>query len=372
MKKLLVVSHTEHFLDAHGIPHGWRSTVNELDFIAAQGYAITHLAVLHPGTPPPATAAYTHSNVTFVQLPPFGGPGWANKLKIVFAAFVMLRKVFQLLPSHDVFQFRAPTSIGVFLIPALTLFSTKKGWYKYAGNWQQPNMPWSYRIQKWMLLKQSRAVTINGKWTQQPSHCFSFENPCITEAERLELREKALQKDFSGKLDCVFIGRLDKAKGVDRILDWATGAVSEKIGTLHLIGDSEERKTYEAFASTHATIPVVFHGFQSRDQVFQRLLQSQFLLLPSLSEGFPKVVAEAAACGCIPVVSDVSALGQYITPEVGFLYPLEQSFPVFMKYIDESTSLRQYSQLHQNALVLAQRFTFENYFNRLKNEIQVL
>jgi glycosyltransferase involved in cell wall biosynthesis len=368
-KSILVISHTEHFLDADGVPHGWRSTVNELDFIASQGYNITHLAVLHPGLPSPSTARYTQSNVQFVALPPFGGPGFISKLKIAWSTCVLLVKVFQLLPKHDRFQFRAPTSIGVVLIPFLTLFTKKKGWYKYAGNWGQPNMPWSYRIQKSMLSNwQKRPVTINGRWPNQPTHCYSFENPCFRETELEVLRPMALQKDFSGKWDFVFIGRLDESKGVDRLLAWTAGAVHEKVGTLHLIGDSDLRDSFEQYAKANSNIPVVFHGFQSRERVFQLLIQSHFLVLPSLSEGFPKVVAEAAACGCIPIVSDVSALSQYIAPEIGYLYPLGHDFKMFMSKVEIASSFKLKSQSLE-ALQMAHNFTFERYLKRLTDEI---
>ena len=35
-------------------------------------------------------------------------------------------------------------------------------------------------------------------------------------------------------------------------------------------------------------------------------------VLPSYSEGFPKVIAEAMNFGCIPIVSDISCIRQYI------------------------------------------------------------
>src|SRR5690606_41847313 len=66
----------------------------------------------------------------------------------------------------------------------LTLFCHKKGWYKYAGNWNQKKPPLGYALQRWMLKHQKRKVTINGSWPKQPKHCITFENPCLTEKER--------------------------------------------------------------------------------------------------------------------------------------------------------------------------------------------
>ena len=45
-----------------------------------------------------------------------------------------------------------------------------------------------------------------------------------------------------------------------------------------------------------------FIGGVSRLELNEVYLRSHFLLLPSKSEGFPKVVAEGANFGCIPIV----------------------------------------------------------------------
>ena len=90
---------------------------------------------------------------------------------------------------------------NVFLIPYLTLFSNKKGWYKYAGNWNQEQPPLGYRIQRYLLIKQSRLVTINGRWPNQPNHCLTFENPCLRN-EDLEIGKKiAVNKSIDNKIN---------------------------------------------------------------------------------------------------------------------------------------------------------------------------
>ena len=38
------------------------------------------------------------------------------------------------------------------------------------------------------------------------------------------------------------------------------------------------------------------------------------------SEGFPKVIAEAINFGCIPVVSNISAIGHYVKDNVNGMY----------------------------------------------------
>ncbi len=182
--KLAIISHTEHYKDAHGRIVGWGPTVSEINHLAEHFNTIYHVAMLHTSEAPPSSLPYLHSNIIFVPLPPSGGTTALNKLKILLQAPKTIAVVKKTLKKVDAFQLRVPTGIGVYLIPYLTYFSKKQGWYKYAGNWNQENAPLGYRLQRNLLKKQSRKVTINGQWPAQQKHCYSFENPCLTLEDR--------------------------------------------------------------------------------------------------------------------------------------------------------------------------------------------
>jgi len=53
---------------------------------------------------------------------------------------------------------------------------------------------------------------------------------------------------------------------------------------------------------------VVLYGNQSSEIVESAYKNSDFLLLPSKSEGWPKAVAEAMFWGCVPLVTKVSCV----------------------------------------------------------------
>src|SRR5690554_4710251 len=214
--KLAIISHTEHYRNPEGAIVGWGPTISEINHLAKDFDEIYHVAFLHPGTPPPSSLPYTRTNIHFVALTPVGGKGMGAKMKIVGSIPDVIKTVQQTLKKVDVFQLRTPTGIGVFLIPYLTLFSRKKGWYKYAGNWSQKNPPLGYAFQRSMLKSQKRKVTINGNWPDQPNHCLTFENPCLTETEREEGLAISQMKNFAPPFSFCFVGRLEDAKGVQR------------------------------------------------------------------------------------------------------------------------------------------------------------
>jgi glycosyltransferase involved in cell wall biosynthesis len=322
--KLLVISHTWHYINREGQPCGWSPTVIELDELAKEFEVVIHVACLKHGSPTGAERPYAASNIVYVPIPAYGGPGWTGKWSILWSMPVILWTVFKQLRHVDVFQFRAPTSMGVYLIPALTFFSQKPGWFKYAGNWAHPKPALSYRIQKWFLLQQrKRKVTVNGRWPGVPKHVLSFENPCLNQEDLIQGQQALQTKTWEGPYHVCFIGRTERAKGVLEMIEaLANPLVAKQIQSFTIIGEGDLLHPLEE-AVKKAGIEARVLGFSNRETVFEVLGQAHMLWLPSHGEGFPKVVAEAWSQGCIPITSDVSSLPQYIeSGENGFLWAL--------------------------------------------------
>jgi glycosyltransferase involved in cell wall biosynthesis len=370
LSKLLIISHTEHYNNTNGEIVGWGSTVTEINYLATQFDEIYHLAVFLNEVAPPSSLAYTSKNIHFVPLKATGGKTILKKLGIIWNAPSTIIKVIELLYKVDVFQLRAPTGIGVYLIPFLTLFVKKKGWFKYAGNWNQEKPPFGYAVQRWWLKKQHRTVTINGAWENQPPQCLSFENPCLTEDDRVAGNHTVHTKKLTKPYNFCFVGGLNDNKGIQLIIDAFCELVHPNLGTLHIVGDGILRAALELKA-INITSPVVFHGFLNKDEIVEIYKTCHFIVLPSKSEGFPKVIGEAMNFGCIPIVSDVSCIGQYIkNNNNGFL----------LNPINKETLIQAINQCFEiapdtfKAYILtnyniAQKFTYSYYLTRVQKEI---
>jgi len=372
---LLIISHTEHHIDRNGEIVGWGPTIREVNYLATQFDEIYHCAPLHKGIAPPSSITYASSNIHFVALKPSGGIGVVDKLSVIWRAPHNIKVVRDTLKRVDVFQLRVPTGIGVYMIPYLNLFVKKNGWFKYAGNWAEEDPPMGYAIQRYLLKKQKkRKVTINGRWPDQPGNCITFENPCLTNEELIVGKEIIEKKDYTGKLNFCFVGRLESAKGVGRILNTFKNIdVNKRIGVIHFIGDGNEK---DSFIRLSKDIPVktIYHGFLDRDRVAEIMKECHVFLLPSTaSEGFPKVIAEAANYGCIPVVSNVSSIAQYVKDgENGYVVDIrgdmEKELENKILNLFENTDIK---TMVMNASGLSKLFTFEHYTNRVLNEILV-
>ena len=365
--KLAIISHTEHYRMAGDKIVGWGPTVREINHLLTIFDEIWHVAVLNNGYAPMSAIPYESGRVHFIPIQPFGGKSLIEKMRVLCLAPNILQKINRVLKKIDYWQFRAPAGIGNYLIPYLSWFVKKPGWFKYAGNWGQNDAPLGYSFQRfWLIYMQRYYVTINGKWTSQKNHCLTFENPCLDLEERRIGSDIVKNKDYDSFLNLCFVGTLNIGKGVDLILEALEKISENKIASFHFIGDGPLREKCDEF-SQKTSFPIICHGFVSREKIAKIILNCHFIILPSKSEGFPKVIAEGANYGCIPVVSNVSAIGQYIQHgKNGFL--LDPKRLVQNKLSEDMEEYFKYPQLKKIALSaykMAESFTFERYSKKL-------
>lgn len=368
--KLAIISHTPHY-KKDGLITGWGPTVREINHLTELFDEIYHIAPLHSEVSPESSSVYGSEKIKFIPLKPYGGERITDKISVLTTAFHNLGIIKKILSKVDWVQFRAPTAMGIYVLPYLSLRKNPKRWVKYAGNWNMENAPLTYKFQKWWLKNnfQKSKVTINGYWEGQKEHVLNFQNPCLDNEELDRAQKTSKEKKFDEKLNLCFAGALTKNKGVDLIFD-ALNKIKNKTEIKEIIfaGDGNERKRYEELASK-TEVPVTFTGFLNRQQLEKVYEISHIILLPSESEGFPKVIAEAAAYGCVPVVSDVSSISQYFNESNGFLLKKINSDELAEKInlaLDDRVRLK---KLSSESVKVAELFTFEHYMKNLEAKI---
>ena len=78
---------------------------------------------------------------------------------------------------------------------------------------------------------------------------------------------------------------------------------------LDLYGEGRESSKLEKYIlENNLKNCITLHGNKTADEVQKAYQESSFLVLPSKSEGWPKVVAEAMFWGCLPIASAVSCV----------------------------------------------------------------
>ena len=133
----------------------------------------------------------------------------------------------------------------------------------------------------------------------------------------------ALKARFSVRDDervLLYVGRLSGAKRIEILIKLTKKLLKEglKLKTI-VVGEGPDRKNLERLSSSIEE-NIVFTGFIPRDQVPDYYFLGDIFVLPSLSEGLPNVLLEAAAAGRPCVASNVNGVPDIVVHgETGFL-----------------------------------------------------
>lgn len=310
--RLLVISHTPHYRRG-GRAVGWAATVHELSRIAGIVDELVHAAPVWPGEGSGADAGYEAENVRLVGLAPSGGEGLTAKAGIGAAWLSTLPVLLRELRKADAVHVRLPCNVGLLALLVLCVKrEPRRRWLKYAGNWgSYPGEPWSYRLQKWILKKGwvGGVVTVNGEWEDAPPHVRAFYNPSFSAAELEEARRAGRAKRMDGVLRCAYVGRVEEAKGAGRAVEIVQRLRERGVeAELDVVGEGPLRGELEKQGEPW----VRFHGWLPRKEVSRVWREAHVCLLPSRTEGWPKVLSEGMAWGVVPVASDVGCVRQYL------------------------------------------------------------
>ena len=134
----------------------------------------------------------------------------------------------------------------------------------------------------------------------------------------------------------------------------------------HIIGEGTDRKKLETLASELNLLnqSVFFHGLKSNDEVYEILLNSDFLVMNSNFETFSLICAEAISCGKPVIATRCGGPQEFINDETGILieprnqqqliHAIHRMLKDYQNYLPEK--LKQYAALHFSSKLVAEKF----------------
>jgi glycosyltransferase involved in cell wall biosynthesis len=104
----------------------------------------------------------------------------------------------------------------------------------------------------------------------------------------------------------VYAGKLSRAKGLPWLLDAVDRLLARREVTLHVAGSGAGQEAEALRARMRAMAPAVeVHGQLGQEELAELMRRAGVFVLPSMYEGLPLVLIEAAACGCRLVCTDL-------------------------------------------------------------------
>ena len=311
--KICIITHVEH-IKLDNQYYGYAPYIREMNIWLRYVDQVIIVAPIVNSELNPIYEKYNHSNIDFYKVVEFNVTSISNIIKTIFRLPKVFSAVYSAMKAADHIHLRCPGNMGLIGALVQIFFPRKKKTAKYAGNWDpKSKQPWSYRLQKWILsntfLTRNMQVLVYGDWDNQTKNIKPFFTATYSEKE-LRITNYELRSLNEEVINFLFVGTLSSGKQPL----YAIQLVEElyKRGrkvTLELYGEGVLRKDLEQYIDQKELRTIVtLKGNQSKETVIKAYQTSHFLILPSKSEGWPKVVAEAMFWGCVPIATPVSCV----------------------------------------------------------------
>lgn len=255
--------------------------------------------------------AYEKKNINYISINSIALTSATNAIKSLFRLPLILLKIFKACKQADHIHLRCPGNIGLLGCFVQILFPSKPKTIKYAGNWDpKSKQPLSYKIQKWIIsstfLTKNCKVLVYGKWENQSKNIVPFFTASFSNNDR----QRILLRNYKSKLRFLFVGTLSEGKRPLYAIKLIHELIKQNIDLqLDIYGEGIMRTEIENYIhKNNIEKHVVLHGNAVGNRVKNEYKTAHFLILPSKSEGWPKVVAEAMFYGCIPIVTSISCV----------------------------------------------------------------
>lgn len=137
---------------------------------------------------------------------------------------------------------------------------------------------------------------------------------------------------------------------------------------LIIVGDGEEKqKIKHTIQKFNLKKQIILAGYKSQKKISYMLNESEVFLMSSLSEGMPKSLMEALACGTPVVVSDVGDCG-FIAKGCGIVVKNYNDKKTFAKAIKSMISdKKKYKKYKLNCLTNSKNFSWKTYCDKVFN-----
>lgn len=360
------------------VPHGFNGKnyfayapyVREMNIWGKFVKDVILVAPLELQSETPILISYEHKNIDFRIIKSMD----LLTLRSKITALLHLPKTFlticKAMRAADHIHLRCPGNIGLLGCLAQIFFPSKPKTAKYAGNWDpKAKQPASYRFQKWLLnntfLTKNMQVLVYGQWEGSTKNIKPFFTATYHESDKIKISPRALQSP----LLFIFAGSLAPGKRPLYAIQ-----LIEKLShsgfdvNLKLYGDGSEKQQLQDYCVQNDLQNIVtFMGNTNEITLRKAYQQSHFVILPSRSEGWPKVIAEAMFWGAVPVASGVSCVGDMLANgERGILLAMDlssdrQQIKVLLDQPDR------YRQMAENGIEWSRKYTLDYFEQQIEH-----
>ncbi len=326
----------------------------------------TEIAVpIEDASAPAGTHPLTGHNVSVLSLSMPPGHHLRRKLALFPWMALNLGSLWQAVREADAVHAPIPGDIGTLGI-LVALAQRKPLFVRYCGRWGKKET-FAEHFWHWLLVRiagGSNVVLATGGGEAPPSP----KNGAIDWIFSTSMRQAEIDTyrprrpwQRGERLRLIIVGRLEGGKNADQAIR-ALKEIRKHYSqtTLDVIGDGRLLPEYRQLASDlELGNAVIFHGKVEHERVLALLNQAHIFCFPTESEGFPKAVHEALACGLPVVTTPVSVLPTLIGEENGRLIEAPRAEKIAQAVLDIIADNEGFAAMVQHTQDTAQAYTLE-------------
>ncbi len=312
---------------------------------------------------------YNHLNIQFIELKSFNFKTPSSITKAIYAMFYNFIKIVFNINNTDHLHLRCPGNVGLIGCVAQIFFPKKNKTVKYAGNWvDNKKQPFSYKFQKYILnntiFTKNCKVLVYGETKKSSKNIVPFFTATYLESDKI----KSTPRILSNTIKFIFVGTLTSGKRPIYAIEIVKNLIEKSHNvSLHFYGNGVEKENLESFCKqNNLENYIFFKGNQSQEIIKLAYQESHFLILPSNSEGWPKVVAEAMFWSCLPIATKVSCISNMLDNETrGVLLNLELEKDT-SKIIELINNQELYNYKANLAQIWSRKYTLDYFESEIK------
>ena len=375
--KVLVFSH-KLVWESKDSPIGWATDGGFVFHMMGVGSLFDEIEIIVPKCDPKnkGEILFKDSKLTVSAFSfPQGLSGWKKKVMVLLWAITNIFYLIRKIKSADIVHVPIPSDFGTFGM-LLTKWLRKPLFIRYCGNWLVSKTP-SERFWKHFMIKHAgnnmvgfaTGGGLEAPAPTNPNIKWIFSSS-LMEEELDTLAKKSQNKTSNGALKIVSVARQAKGKGTDKTIRAIAELPNQNIH-FDVVGDGQDLNYFKKLTKElKLEDRVHFHGKLNNTRVLNVLLQADVFCFPTQSEGFPKAVMEAMACGLPVITNPVSVLPLMVgDTQSGILLKEGTHQEIAEKLSDFIDAPEQKDQFAKNALQSVKQYSLENWADFIAQEL---
>ena len=301
--------------------------------------------------------------------------GIKRKLSILWLGIRKMPYFISKIKESDIVHTPIPSDFGTIGM-MLAWWLKKPLFIRHCGNWKNERTI-AERFWKQFLIKnagnQIAALATGGGKTVPSNQNLEIAwifSSSLTYDDLRDIHEQVSSKENNSTFRISIVGRQVEKKGTGLVIKALT--LIDLPIHLDVIGDGPDLNRFKELSKTlGVTEKITFHGKVSNESVINIISRSALFVFPTTSsEGFPKVVLEAMACGLPIITTNVSVLPHLIKgSDSGII--LEEVSP---EAVAEAVTklFHDYPRrqvMKQNAIAAAKQYSLEKWAEAIAEKI---